>query len=58
MHITYIYSVIIQNKGYAPKLALGRRGVSLAESVVASGPPPAQGSPPRTPRSPPQTCDL
>ena len=24
----YIYSVIIQNKGYAPGLALGRRGVS------------------------------
>ena len=29
MHITYIYPVIIQNKGYAPGLALGRRGVSL-----------------------------
>ena len=28
MHITYIYSVIIKNKGYAPRLALGRRGVS------------------------------
>ena len=28
MHITCIYSVIIQNKGYAPGLALGRRGVS------------------------------
>ena len=28
MHITYIYLVIIQNKGYAPALALGRRGVS------------------------------
>ena len=28
MHITYIYSVIIQNKGYAPGLALGRCGVS------------------------------
>ena len=30
MHITYIYiyPVIIQNKGYAPGLALGRRGVS------------------------------
>ena len=28
MHITYIYSVIIQNKGYAPGLALGRRIVS------------------------------
>ena len=28
MHITYIYSVIIKNKGYAPGLALGRRGVS------------------------------
>ena len=27
MHITYIYPVIIQNKGYAPRLALGRRGV-------------------------------
>ena len=28
MRITYIYPVIIQNKGYAPGLALGRRGVS------------------------------
>ena len=28
MHITYIYPVIIQNKGYTPGLALGRRGVS------------------------------
>ena len=28
MHITYTYPVIIQNKGYAPGLALGRRGVS------------------------------
>ena len=28
MHITYIYSMIIKNKGYAPELALGRRGVS------------------------------
>ena len=28
MHITYIYSVIIKNKGYAPGLALGRHGVS------------------------------
>ena len=28
MHITYIHIVIIKNKGYAPRLALGRRGVS------------------------------
>ena len=30
MHITYIYiySMIIKNKGYAPRRALGRRGVS------------------------------
>ena len=28
MHIIYIFLVIIQNKGYAPGLALGRRGVS------------------------------
>ena len=28
MHITYIYPVIIQNKGYALGLALGRWGVS------------------------------
>ena len=28
MHITYIYPVIIQNKGYASGLALGRKGVS------------------------------
>ena len=28
MHITYIYLVIITNKGYAPGLVLGRRGVS------------------------------
>ena len=28
MHITYIYLVIIQNKGYALGLALGKRGVS------------------------------
>ena len=30
MHITYIYPVIIQNKGYASGLALGRLGVSSA----------------------------
>ena len=28
MHITHIYTVIIQNKGYAPGLVLGRRIVS------------------------------
>ena len=28
MHIIYIFPVIIQNKGYAPGLALSRRGVS------------------------------
>ena len=28
MHITYIYLVIIQNKGYALGLALGRHGIS------------------------------
>ena len=28
MHIACTYPVIIQNKGYAPELALGRRGVS------------------------------
>ena len=28
MHITYIHIVIIKNMGYAPRLALGRRGVS------------------------------
>ena len=28
MHITYIHPVIIQNKGYAPRLALGRWIVS------------------------------
>ena len=28
MHIIYIYSVIIKNRGYAPELALGRRRVS------------------------------
>ena len=28
MHNTHIYPVIIQNKGYAPELALGRCGVS------------------------------
>ena len=28
MHITYVHIVIIKNKGYAPGLALGRRGVS------------------------------
>ena len=29
MRITYIHIVIIKNKGYAPGLALGQRGVSL-----------------------------
>ena len=29
MHIIYIFLVIIQNKGYAPGLTLGRHGVSL-----------------------------
>ena len=28
MHNTYIYSVIIKNKSYAPGLTFGRRGVS------------------------------
>ena len=28
MHITHIYPVIIQNKGYAPGLALGKQIVS------------------------------
>ena len=28
MHITHIYPDIIQNKGYAPGLALNRRGVN------------------------------
>ena len=28
MHITYIHIVIIKNKGYAPGLSLGRRGVN------------------------------
>ena len=28
MPITYIYSVIIKNRGYAPRLDLGRRRVS------------------------------
>ena len=28
MHITYIYPVIIENKGYAPGLTLCRQGVS------------------------------
>ena len=28
MHITYIYLVIIKNKGYAPRLTLGRCSVS------------------------------
>ena len=28
MHITHIYSVIIKNKGYAPRFALGRSDVS------------------------------
>ena len=32
MHITYIYPVIIQNKGYAPGLALDRRGASKVSS--------------------------
>ena len=32
MHITYIYSVLIQNKGYAPGLALGRQGVCKVSS--------------------------
>ena len=33
MHIIDIYSVIIQNKGYAPGLALGGRGVSKVSDV-------------------------
>ena len=35
MYITYIYiyPVIIQNKGYAPGLALGRRGVSKVSNL-------------------------
>ena len=28
MHITYIYLVIIQNTGYAPRLALDRHSIS------------------------------
>ena len=37
MHNTYIYPVIIQNKGYAPGLALGRRGVNKVSNWCLRG---------------------
>ena len=37
MHITYIYSDIIQNKGYAPRLALGKRGVNKVSNWRLQG---------------------
>ena len=37
MHIIYIYSVIIQNKGYASGLALGRRGVNKVNNWWLQG---------------------
>ena len=37
MHIIYIYSVVIQNKGYALGLALGRRGVGKVSSWWLQG---------------------
>ena len=37
MHITYIYSVIIKNRGYAPGLALGRRWVSRVSTKRLRG---------------------
>ena len=36
---------------------LGQARCQLSQSVVAPGPPPTRGSPPRTPRSPPHTRD-
>ena len=37
MHIIYIFLVIIQNKGYAPGLALGRRRVSKVSTSRLQG---------------------
>ena len=37
MHITYIYLDIIQNKGYAPRLALGRWGVNKVSNWWLQG---------------------
>ena len=37
MHITYIYSVIIKNRGYVPGLALGRRWVSRVSTKRLRG---------------------
>ena len=37
MHITYIYSVSIKNRGYAPGLALGRRWVSRVSTKWLRG---------------------
>ena len=37
MHITYIYSVIIKNRGYALGLALGRRWVSRVSTKLLRG---------------------
>jgi len=37
MHIAYIYSIIIKNRGYAPGLALGRRWVSRVRTKWLRG---------------------
>ena len=37
MHITYIYSVIIKNMGYAPRLALGRWWVNKVSTKRLRG---------------------
>ena len=55
MHIIYIFPAIIQNKSYAPGLALDRRGVSSTQIMVALGPPITRGPPPHTLQSPPRT---
>ena len=39
MHITYIYSVIIKNKGLCTGAYLGQAWCQLSQSVAAPGPP-------------------
>ena len=49
--------MIIKNKGLCTGACLGQARCQLSQSVAASGPPPTQESPPRTPRKSSQTRD-
>ena len=57
MHITYIYTVIIKNKGLCTGACLGQARCQLSQLVAAPESPPTRESPPHTPRRSPRTRD-